>query len=175
MLNFTPIKTDHKAYSFVENLLHESFPEVERRDDEDQRRNADTNPLFTCYLITDDELPIGLITAWNLGDFYYLEHLATSPAVRNKGYGRQVMEYIKQLLPGIIVLEVERPEDEMSIRRIGFYQRCGFSLCEKDYFQPSYRKGGEGLPLYLMFAGADSIDADFEAIRDRIHREVYGV
>ena len=63
----------------------------------------------------------------------------------------------------------------MSIRRIGFYQRCGFSLCEKDYFQPSYRKGGEGLPLYLMFAGADSIDADFEAIRDRIHREVYGV
>ena len=114
-----------------------------------------------------------MITVWNLGGFYYLEHLATSPAVRNKGYGRKVMDKIRESFPGVIVLEVERPEEEMSIRRIGFYKRCGFLLCEKDYMQPPYRKGGEGLPLYLMFAGADSIDDDFERIRDRIYKEVY--
>lgn len=34
MLQFTPLQTTDKDYSFVENLLHESFPEAERRDDE---------------------------------------------------------------------------------------------------------------------------------------------
>lgn len=173
MLQLIPIKTDHESYPFVENLLHESFPEVERRDDDMQRYNTDFNPSFTCYFIKDNDVPVGLITVWNLGGFYYLEHLVTSPAVRNKGYGRKVMDKIRESFPGVIVLEVERPEEEMSIRRIGFYKRCGFLLCEKDYMQPPYRKGGEGLPLYLMFAGADSIDDDFERIRDRIYKEVY--
>lgn len=79
MLKLTPIKTTDSVYSFVEQLLHDSFPLAERRDDEAQRDNTDHNPRFTCYFISDDELPVGLITAWNLDGFYYLEHLATTP------------------------------------------------------------------------------------------------
>lgn len=181
MLTFTRINTQHPHYSFVEELLHLSFPIEERRDDEDQRRNADENERFYCYLLTDknesgtEEL-IGLITIWKLDGFYYAEHLATSPAVRNRGYGRQIMEALKALLSDFpIVLEVERPEDEMSRRRIGFYQRCGFKLCMQDYYQPPYRAGGEGLPLYLMYAGVDEIDSCYPQIRDEIYRNVYGL
>lgn len=173
MLTLIPIKTTDSAYSFAEQLLHDSFPLAERRDDEAQRYNTDHNPRFVCYLISDGELPVGVITVWSLDGFYYLEHLATSPSVRNKGYGRLIMEQVRNLLPGLIILEVERPEDEMSRRRIGFYRRCGLSLCEKDYMQPSYRKGGEEVPLFLMFSGKDNIDNDFEAIRRSIYKEVY--
>lgn len=181
MLVFTRINTQHPHYSFVEKLLHLSFPEEERRDDEGQRWNTDYNERFHCYLLTDkdengkEEL-IGVITVWKLDGFYYAEHLATSPQIRNRGYGRQVMEALKMQFAGsVIVLEVERPDDEMSRRRIGFYQRCGFSLCMQDYYQPPYRAGGKGLPLYLMYAGADEIDSYYPQIRDEIYRNVYGV
>ncbi len=175
MLKLTPIKTTDPVYPFVEQLLHDSFPLAERRDDKAQRDNTDHNPRFTCYFISDDELPVGLITAWDLDGFYYLEHLATTPLIRNRGYGKQIIQQIKDLLPGVIILEVEHPEDEMSRRRIGFYQRCGFQLCEKEYIQPPYREGGEEVPLFLMYSGTDSIDDAFDTIRQRIYKEVYGV
>lgn len=117
MLQFTPLQTTDKDYSFVENLLHESFPEAERRDDVAQRDNVDNCATFTCYLISDDELLVGLITVWKFAGFSYVEHLATSPSVRNKGYGRKIMEVLQQQFPGVIILEVEKPVDEWSRRR----------------------------------------------------------
>lgn len=174
MLQFTPLQTTDKDYSFVENLLHESFPEAERRDDVGQRDNVDNCADFTCYLISDDELLVGLITVWKFAGFSYVEHLATSPSVRNKGYGRKIMEVLQQQFPGVIILKW-RNRGRMESPRIGFYQRCGFSLCEKEYVQPSYRKGGETLPMFLMYAGTETIDKEFESIRNEIYRRVYGV
>lgn len=177
MLTLKKIKTYDKEYSFIEQLIHESFPLAERRDDELQRYNTDHNPHFTCYLISDEEgaerTLVGLVTVWNLGTFHYGEHLATSPTLRNKGYGKQIMQQLRILYPDTFIIEVERPTDETAIRRIGFYKRCGFSLCEKEYMQPSYREGGEEVPLYLMYTGTDNIDEQFEHIRDTIYREVY--
>lgn len=175
MVTFTKINTKDKNYPFVENLLHASFPETERRDDEGQRNNTDYNSKFSCYLITDEDTLVGMLTLWQLDGFHYAEHLATSPEVRNRGYGKQIMEKVKEIVPDILVLEVEEPEDELSIRRIKFYQRCGLALCNKPYIQPPYRKGGEELPLKLMFYGTDNIDSQFEKIRKNIYREVYGV
>ena len=102
-----------------------------------------------------------------------VEHLATSPTVRNQGYGRRILDALAREVPGVIVLEVEPPTDETSIRRIGFYRRCGYSLCELPYLQPPYRKGDSPFPLLLMFTKTESIDGDFARIRDCIHREVY--
>lgn len=174
MIAFTKIHTTDKNYPFVENLLHSSFPETERRDDEAQRENTDNNPKFSCYLITDGNTPIGLFTIWKLDGFHYAEHLATAPEVRNRGYGKLIMEKIKEMITDMLVLEVEEPLDETSTRRIGFYQRCGLSLCDKPYIQPPYRKGGKSLSLKLMFYGTDSIDGAFEKIRNDIYKEVYG-
>ena len=128
MITFNPITTSHPHYAFVENLLHSAFPQEERRDNEFQRENTDNNPKFECLCITDQETDsvIGLITVWSLNGFRYIEHLATSPHIRNKGYGLKIMNKLKETYPGVIILEVERPEDEMSTRRIGFYKRCGY-------------------------------------------------
>ena len=176
MIEFNPIKTTDPSYPFVENLLHESFPEEERRDDDMQRYNTDNNPLFTAYLITDDTENIGLITLWRLSGFLYVEHLATSPSVRNKGYGKMIMQALLNNFPDSkIVLEVELPEDELSKRRIGFYERNGFTLCEKPYMQPPYRKSGSPIPMYIMYSGTESIDEMFETITSEIHKNVYQV
>ena len=44
----------------------------------------------------------------------------------------------------------EHPEDELKARRIAFYKRLGFCQNDYPYIQPSYRKGGKGVPLILM-------------------------
>ncbi len=179
MIRFTPADTKHPAYSSIEQLWLDSFPSSERRETQAQRYNADNNPQFQCYLIEDIEENqntfIGFITVWDMKEFVYAEHLATSPSIRNKGYGKQIMEKLLDSFPGIIILEVERPTEEISKRRIGFYQRCGFKLCLKDYIQPPYVPGEQPLPLYLMFSGTDSIDDSFEKIRKTLYKTVYGV
>lgn len=180
MVRLQRIHTSHPHYPFVEALLHSAFPEAERRDDAGQREQTDHHQQFYCLLVTDsegqkEEQPVGFVTVWRLGDFSYIEHLATSAAVRNQGYGQRILEALQKEVKGLLVLEVEPPVDEMSRRRIGFYRRCGFSLCELPYLQPPYRKGDQPFPLLLMFDGADSIDSSFDAIRRTIHQVVYRV
>lgn len=177
MITLNPIDTTHQHYAFVENLLHSAFPLEERRDDEYQRKNTDCNSKFKCYCATeaDTDETIGLITVWSLNGFKYIEHFATDPGKRNKGYGAQIMQKLKDSFPGIIILEVEKPENKMSMRRINFYQRCGFNLCNLNYIQPPYRKNDSGLPLLLMYTGTNCIDAEFENIKKEIYHEVYGV
>lgn len=176
MITLTHIDTTHPNYVFVEKLLHSAFPQKERRDANLQRENTDHNQKFKCFCITDqtNNDAIGFITVWFLNGFIYIEHLATSPDKRNKGYGLQIIKKLKELFPGIIILEVERPENEISIRRIDFYKRCGFKLCNFNYMQPPYRKGDDELPLYLMYTGIDNINNEFENIRNEIYHEVYG-
>ena len=173
MITLNLIKTSHPDYEGVEKLLLAAFPEAERRDTGLQRKFTDENEKFQCYAIRNEEMCIGVITVWSLNGFHYIEHFATVPEVRNKGYGKEIMGTLTGQLKGTVILEVERPEDEMSRRRIGFYERCGFTLCKQDYLQPPSRKGGEAVPLYLMFIHTESIDGQYTQIRDEIYGEVY--
>ena len=161
-------------YAYMEALLVDSFPREERRDMEQQRLNCRENSRFHPMLICDGEVRIGLINYWQLGDMAYIEHFATSPDMRGKGYGRMALEELGRLL-GRIVLEVEMPESDLAQRRIGFYRRCGFSLCCQTYRQPPYREGDGWLPMLLMFRGEDDMDGVFAPVRDEIHSIVYGV
>lgn len=161
-------------YVYMENLLETAFPKEERRDMELQRRNCRENKRFHPMLIREGEVRIGLLNYWQLGDIAYIEHFATSPNLRGQGFGKMALEEMTRL-SARIVLEVEVPNNDISRRRIGFYQRCGFSLCDLSYQQPPYREGDGWLPMLLMFRGVNNMDDVFAQTRDEIHRIVYGV
>ena len=75
-----------------------------------------------------------------------------------------------------LVIEVETPDNELSIRRIGFYRRNGMRLWEGyDYMQPPYRPAGNALPMLLMSSGDIDPQADYTDVVSTIHRKVYGV
>lgn len=176
MIRLQPITTsDMQHYRFMEELLVSSFPTDEYRLLEDLREYTDRTGNFHNNLIFDDDLPIGLITYWEFDRFYYVEHFATNPALRNGGYGKRTLEYLCNYLKRPIVLEVERPIEEMAQRRIQFYQRQGFMLWEKDYNQPPYKPGDRFLPMFLMVHGDLNEEKDFEEIKSTIYAEVYGV
>ncbi len=175
MIQFKKIRTTDKAYyQFIENLLIDAFPVEEYREIDQFREYVDTKDAFHCNIILEDDKPVGFITFWDFEDFYYIEHFAIDPNLRNGGYGKKVMEGITKQLNRPIVLEVEHPIEEMAKRRISFYERQGFTLWENDYQQPPYRKGDNFLPMYLMVYGDLSIDKDYNDIRKRIYKDVYG-
>lgn len=175
MIEIRQVKTqDEVNYAFVEDLMHTAFPQEERRDTFQQRDFSDTNPLFCNNIILENEQPIGMISYWRMNRFFYIEHFAIDPNLRNGGYGKRVLEAIQEKLQGPIVLEVEEPTDEMSTRRINFYKRLGFTLYERPYMQPPYRKGDSGLPMFLMTYGDIDMEQSFEQVRDTLYKEVYG-
>ena len=105
MIRLQPISTsDLQQYKFME----------EYRQLEQLREYTDRTGNFHNNIIFDDDLPVGFITYWDFDSFYYVEHFATNPALRNGGYGKRTLEYLCNYLKRPIVLEVERPVEEMA-------------------------------------------------------------
>lgn len=175
MLSLRKISTSDTQYDFVERLFLEAFPEDERRDLTDQRRNIDTNPDFSLILAEDDGKAVGFITLWNFNNFHYCEHFATAPTMRNRGYGGEIIELVLRGLATPLVLEVELPCDEYSRRRINFYTSHGFRLHDTTpYLQPPYRRGGNPLPMHLMTTGNGGA-LDLNHVTRTLHSRVYGI
>ena len=175
MIKIKQIHTTDVHYLDLENLMQIAFPEQERRNKEEQRLYTDTNKRFHCCAITNNEKFIGLITHWDFEEFLYIEHFAIVPSLRNNGYGKEVLGILKGQNQKPIVLEAEEPNDEISIRRIGFYQREGFILHEQPYLQPPYRKEDKWFPLKLMTYGNIDMKKMYNHIKEQIYKEVYQI
>ena len=167
---------DADWYRFMEELMVQSFPPEEYRPLEQLRLYTDTKPAFYNNIVLEsDDTPVGFFTYWDFGTFCYGEHFAIDPARRNGGQGKRALEELcRQVHPRPIVLEVEMPVEEMSRRRIGFYQRQGFTLWDKPYQQPPYKPGDGFLPMRLMAYGDIDPETAFDTVCACIHREVYG-
>ncbi len=114
--------------------------------------------------------PVGFFDGYT-----YVEHFAIDPAARNGGIGAEAMKQFLVFCGTPVVLEVEMPTDEMSKRRIGFYERLGFKLDNQVYHQPPYREGGEWLEMRLMTYGDVDLEYSFEQVKNCLHKNVYGV
>lgn len=175
------IASDKESLSYIESLYLDSFPPDERRPFEQIVAMLREDSVFVLRLLCDDGRRVGFISCWQWPDLAYVEHFAVDPAVRGGGYGAAALQRLCAEAGTPIVLEVEKPHDEMSRRRIGFYRRCGFVLSERPYVQPPYSEGARPLPLHLMFfaapsAGSDVVpDSFFRGVRDRLHHDVYRV
>lgn len=115
----------------------DSFPAVERRSLEYQRETM-CREEYHFDAVIDREQFVGILGWWDLPDVRYIEHLATSPSIRNGGYGAKILHSFSLESTKPIILEVEHPEDEITRRRIGFYERMGFVLNNQEYSHPSY-------------------------------------
>ncbi len=159
------------AYCRAERLLTDSFPRQEYRDLSEWQDCISSRHAFHLML-TEDAL--GLLAYWDFTAFLYVEHLAVDSSHRGCGLGSLMLDALKAGAPGKpIVLEVELPLDDLTRRRIRFYERNGFTLWPQPYLQPPYRQGDAPLPMRLMAYGEGNEEA-FEDVKARIYKEVYG-
>ena len=96
--------------------------------------------------------------------YAYLEHLAVEPVLRGHNYGARIL-YDLCRRAGRVILEIDPPEDEISRRRRGFYERNGFVYNEYDYIHPSYLRPPQPHRLMVMSYPEAISPAEFEAFR----------
>lgn len=159
----------------VEKTYNASFPEEERRSFDLVRELVKNESRFLIYVLLKDNAYVGFITGWLFDGFTYAEHFAIDESARNGGIGADALKQFLAFCGTPVVLEVEIPAEEMSKRRIGFYERQGFVLDNHVYYQPPYRKGEEWLEMRLMTFGKIDLQHSFDKVKESIYKNVYQV
>ena len=93
--------------------------------------------------------------------------------MRGRGYGSEALAMLIARTEQPLILEAEPPTDELTRRRIGFYERSGFTLYDYPYVQPAYTADSQPVPLCLM-GTLDTQDIMLDQVSRTLHREVYG-
>ena len=84
MIRLQRISTaDGFLYEYMEQLITAAFPPEEYRPLEELRLYTDNKPHFYNNIIFHHDTPVGFITYWDFGKFYYVEHFAVDPTQRN--------------------------------------------------------------------------------------------
>ncbi len=174
MLHRIKIRTTHDPlFALSWELYTSAFPEIERRDME---YHAQTMLLdeFHFEAILDKDQFIGILGWWSFDSLRFIEHLATDKSVRDRGYGKQILAELTAEDPRPIILEVEHPTEEMSVRRIGFYERSGFKLNQYDYSHPSYDVDSKEFVRLLLMTYPRAIDqAEYESFKELCYSKVH--
>ena len=162
----------------LQRINETDFPEIYRimqasfSDDEyrpyDEQLALFEEPEYRIYY-----MPAGFLAVWEFESFIYIEHFAVDPALRNSGTGSAMLQELVKQYQKPICLEVELPEDELTRRRIGFYERNGFVFNEYPYIQPPISKGKSPVPLRIMKYGEAITRETFEAMKNVLYRSVY--
>lgn len=165
-------KLDIKEFDAVFSIMERSFPKEEYRPYESQKALL-CDPAYAIYTAKEGGSIVGFAAVWEQETILFLEHLAVAPDCRNGGIGGQLLAYITGSAKRVC-LEVEPPENALTRRRIGFYERNGFFFNGYPYMQPSLGRGRSPVPLYIMTSGSTVTPEEFARMKDLLYSRVYG-
>ncbi|MCC9138390.1 GNAT family N-acetyltransferase [Pontibacter silvestris] len=131
-------------------------------------------PEMSFHTISAEGHIVGLSVHWQLNGFLYLEHLTITPEQRGRGIGKEAVTWLLRQSEETVVLEVERPVDGLSLKRIQFYKSLGFVLYDQyDYYQPPYEPSAQPVPLYLMSKPTVATNEKLAEMATAIKQQVY--
>ncbi len=158
----------------VFELMQNSFPENEYRGYDEQKKLL-KNPLYKIWTQANENGDIiAFMAFWSFNDFIFVEHLAVSQLYRGKGLGTKMIQKITKNFSKPIILEIEVPCDEFSIKRLNFYERLGFKPNDYKYCQLPLRKNDAVIEMIIMSYPKELSNKEFEKIKSEIYKEVYG-
>lgn len=162
-----------ETFEEIYPILEEAFPVEELREKERQKALLD-KPEYRLYGIKNESDDLqGALAMWDFSDFIYIEHFAIKPLYRNGGFGGKMLQKLIAWAGKPVVLEVEVPRDDLTKRRVGFYERHGFFYNDYPYLQPPMRAGQGMLPLRLMTMPGKISEEVYKKYKRLIHRIVY--
>lgn len=160
----------------AKELYLSAFPQEERRPVDQWLHLHQVNTSFHILVIKSGNAFSGILTYWDFNEFIYIEHFATDIALRGRGLGQKALcSFIKGVGNRPIILEVELPQTSLAKRRIGFYERVGFSIIDKPYKQPPYPGQNGFFPLLIMSTDPLYANEHYSQVISIIYREVYQV
>lgn len=160
----------HPLYPAAMALYGLSFPPHEQRETASQERIlGDEAYYFT--LIHDADAFVGLILYWETQDFLYVEHFCILPEMRSRRYGQRALELLNRQ-GKTVILEIDPPVDSVSIRRKGFYERCGFVENPYPHTHPPYHPGNAGHDLMILSCPYSLSQAQYDMFRQYLEKRV---
>jgi ribosomal protein S18 acetylase RimI-like enzyme len=165
--------TSEIDFEAISALYISAFPEDERRSVDALKMMINEHTEMVFYTINLKNSFAGLLILWHFEKFHYIEHLAIKENLRSFGLGKKVIDSIKQRFPGIILFEVEPPLDELSVRRVRFYERSGYKTVLKEYMQPPYDKNKKPVPMWVLSNNDQIPESDLTEFLTTIRQKVY--
>ena len=163
----------HPLYACAMRLYQNSFPAYELRKAASQAEILG-NLAYHFDLIYDDDVFVGEVLYWEIGEMLYIEHFCILPEMRNRQYGQKVLALLQKQT---LLLEIDPPVDEISLRRKGFYERCGLVENAYPHVHPPYHRENAGHPLVVMSSPKLLTRQEYDAFRqylnDVIMKNVY--
>ncbi|NEW84164.1 MAG: GNAT family N-acetyltransferase [Mariniphaga sp.] len=128
------------------NIYNTSFPLNERRVFNQQTEVFKKQEYQVDAYLSDNQI-IGFIAYWTTKDFIFVEHLAITPEVRSNGFGSAILKPFieRETIP--VILEIEPVINDLTRRRLKFYESLGFVRNDHIHYQPPYHH--EDQPLLL--------------------------
>lgn len=157
----------------ISELYISAFPVNERREFDNLKLLLATDGCWFYRIFTESGNLAGFCILWDFQHFVFIEHFAIEPGLRGLGIGEKTLAEIKALFKKTVVLETELPVDEISRRRIRFYERNGFHKLSRTYFQPSYGAEKPAVELKLMSTNVDFTADELDFIIQSIRKKVY--
>lgn len=148
-MEFLKISPDDKdRWNMVWKLYEDSFPLAERRKEVDHIKAYEDDRFYPLSAWEGNEL-IGLMFFWEWDSYRYLEHLAVSPTLRGHGYGSQLLRHLRDS-EHTIILEIDPLSDDLSVRRLQFYECAGYTLTPYRFVHLPYRLDGKDQELLIL-------------------------
>ncbi|OCN03780.1 hypothetical protein A4S06_04220 [Erysipelotrichaceae bacterium MTC7] len=163
-----------QQYKEAYALLVEAFPVSEIRPYEFIEKKLQTRMVeFLGYV---DGTLKGVFLIWKLHDFIFIENFAVAKQTRGEGIGSKMVSLLKQKYPKqTIILEVEKPFDQVSQRRVAFYQRNAFHLFETTFIQPQINRDKNIHPLCFMSYPKPLDETMYQTVLNEVFTNVYEV
>ncbi len=142
------VNRSHPMYCEALKLYQISFPyhEQQEKNSQDEILKDDE---YHFSLIYDENIFVGIILYWEQEQFIFIKHFCILPEMRNKQYGQKTLSFLAKQ-GKTLILEIDPPKDDISKRRKGFYERCGFTENFFTHIHPPYHKINEGHELTIM-------------------------
>lgn len=161
---------DDKRLDMAMALYRNSFPPHEQRTGTSQKAILN-NDDYHFDLIYEGTLFIGLLLYWQTNAFIYVEHFCIAPELRGKKYGQRALANLSQKgLP--IILEIDPPVEEVSIRRKAFYTRAGYVSNPFPHIHPPYHPENKGHSLEVMSHPQAISPKEYEQFRSYLENVV---
>lgn len=165
-------KATDPAFARAMQLYEISFPLHEQRLSASQRAIM-SHPEYHFDVIFDGGTFVGDMFYWRTDDFAYVEHFCIEPNLRGRHYGQYALKALC-MQRGNVILEIDPPVDDVSIRRKGFYERCGFKANPFKHVHPPYREGNQGHELVIMSWPRELSQAEYNKFNRYLQTEVMG-
>ncbi|MDD3336688.1 MAG: GNAT family N-acetyltransferase [Eubacteriales bacterium] len=149
----------HPLYQEALEIYQRSFPYHEQREPFSQAQIL-RQEAYHFDVICDNGKFVGDILYWSIGAFLYVEHFCIHPAMRNKQYGQRALALLQK---APLILEIDPPKDEISLRRKAFYERCGFVENPYPHIHPPYHKDNSGHELVIMSCPKTLTECEYNA------------